>query len=317
MISGILSQVTGQLESRFLLNAFFPTLVFLLAMGLAVAAGAGGTAAAIALWDGLDVTTKALLAIGAVALVFLLANLLSSGMLQVVGLFEGYVWPVRLVAPWARNRELDRAGKLLGKASQKKEDGGKRNEDEAERLEDKLERRFPVWPRTLTASDVAPTRLGNVLLSAETYSLDRYGVDSVRTWPRLYHLLPKELVESMAQARASMEFLLAMAFLAALYAPTASIYLIVTAASPVWWIVSLFAASAISIAAYAAALWPAAVYGDHVRAAFDLHRRKLLTAAGMPLPATPAEERRTWEVLTSFLERGRKHSGWRYVFPSE
>lgn len=314
MISGILSQVTGQLESRFLLNAFFPTLVFLLAMGLAVAAGAGGTSAAIALWDGLEATTKVLMAIGAISLVFLLANLLSSGMLQVVGLFEGYVWPVRLVASWARNHELDRAGRLLREAKQKKEEG---KEDEAGRAEDKLERRFPVWPRELTASDVAPTRLGNVLLSAETYSLDRYGVDSVRTWPRLYHLLPKELIESMAQARASMEFLLAMAFLGALYAPTASIYLIVMAAPPVWWIVTLSAATAISIAAYAASLWPAAVYGDHVRAAFDLHRNKLLTAAGMPLPATPAEERRTWEVLTSFLERGREHSGWRYVFPSE
>jgi hypothetical protein len=314
MISGILSQVTGQLESRFLLNAFFPVLIFLLAIGLAIAAGAGGTSEAIAVWDGFEATTKVLLAIGAVALVFLLANLLSSGMLQVVGLFEGYVWPVRLVAPWARNRELHRAGKLLGAARQKKEEG---KDDEAERAEDKLERRFPVWPRKLTASDVAPTRLGNVLLSAETYSLDRYGVDSVRTWPRLYHLLPKELVESMAQARASMEFLLAMAFLAAFYAPTASIYLIVTAASPIWWIVTLSVASVISIATYAAALWPAAVYGDHVRAAFDLHRTELLTAAGMPLPATPAEERRTWEILTSFLERGREHSGWRYVFPSK
>jgi hypothetical protein len=305
MVSAILGQVSGQLEKRFILNAFFPTLVFGLALGAAVAAGAGGISAAVDLWEGQDSLTKVLLVIGAVSLVLVGANLLSNGMQRVIELFEGYVGVPKWLADWARAHQLRRAAKLQAKV-----DGG----DEV--AADAFQRSFPVYPRELRREHVAPTRLGNVLRSAETYPKDRYGVDSVRIWPRLYHLLPEAMTDAINEARSSMEFLLGIAFLAALYALLASAYLIASSAGLLWIAFALVVPSLISALAYLGSLAPAGVYGEHIRAAFDLHRHHFLKAAGVPVPMTLAEEKRAWEMLTPLLERGREFKDWRYVWPA-
>jgi len=305
MVSAILGQVSGQLDKRFILNAFFPTLVFGLALGAAVAAGAGGIAAAVDLWEGEDSLTKVLLVIGAVSLVLVGANLLSNGMQRVIELFEGYVGIPKRFADWARAHQLRRAAKLQAKV-----DAG----DQV--AADAFQRSFPVYPRELRREHVAPTRLGNVLRSAETYPKDRYGVDSVRIWPRLYHLLPEAMTAAINEARSSMEFLLGIAFLAALYALLATSYLIASSAGLPWIACALVVPSLISVFAYLGALAPAGVYGEHIRAAFDLHRHDFLKAAGVPVPMTLAEEKRAWEMLTPLLERGREFQAWRYVWPA-
>lgn len=320
MVSAILGQVTGQLERNFLLNAFFPMLVFALAVGLAVAVGTGGTAPAIAVWEQQDTATKVLLTIAAVGLVFLLANLLSNGMLLVIKLYEGYLPPARWVAPWARNRQMQRGKQLYdgardGLAAAKGMSEGtekERKRAEVSAAEDALQKSFPVPPAALTADKVAPTRLGNILLSAETYSADRYGVDAVRMWPRLYTLLPATLTDSLAAARDSMEFLLSVSFLSAVYTPAASIYLITASASLPWVLGTLAISAAISWASYVAALGPAGVYGEMVRTAFDLHRLDLFRQLRVPMPATPEEERQRWDDVTRLLDRGEPYPGLTY-----
>jgi hypothetical protein len=216
MIASILSQVTGQLEKRFILNAFFPVLVFALAVGATITAGIEGPVAAIEAWEADSGGAKALLAIAAVAGVFLLANLLSNAMQQVIIFFEGYRLPMWLTAS-ARRRQLSRASRLLKKAQTG-------IEQEREEAADRFQLTFPVWPQKLTADDVAPTRLGNVLQSAESYPMQRYGVDSVRIWPRLSPLIAEPILSSMTAARTSMEFLLAVSLLSGIYAPLGSIY---------------------------------------------------------------------------------------------
>lgn len=286
MISGILGQVTGQLEKRFILNALFPTLVFALLLGLSVAAGAnGGVAGAIGLWEGQSGTIQALLAIGGIAAVFVLANLVANGTLGITRIFEGYAFGNTFPAKWGRNYQHWRATKLASDP-------------------DRYQHRYPVYPRTLTPDNFAPTRLGNVLRSAESYSMDRYGLDSVRLWPRLFHLIPAELRTSMAEARTSMEFLLVIAFLAALYVPLASIYLLVVAGPEPWFFADLLGGTAVAFVAYWGALTPTAVYGNHVRAAVDLHRLDLLEGVRAPVPATADEERRTWNEVSRWLELG-------------
>jgi hypothetical protein len=294
MVASILSQVTGQLEKRFLLNAFFPTLLFSIALGLTVAASFGGITGAIEWWNEQDTVVKTVLVVAWVALTFVFANVLANGTLGIVRLFEGYRWPASWFASWGRNHQLNQAAQALA------------------RSEDEFQRRFPPFPRELTKDQVAPTKLGNVLLSAERYPRDRYGVDSVRVWPRLFHLVPSEIGESMAAARASMEFLLVVAFLAALYVPLASIALIADAGPLAWFLASLLGGPAVAATAYFAALTPAAVYAQHVRAVFDLHRLELLKSLNVPFPATLEEERRTWDLLTPFLDQGHPHV-WRYV----
>jgi hypothetical protein len=307
MIGTVLGQVTGQLEKRFVLNALFPTVVFVLACGLAAAAAEGGILAPVEAWEDDSAGAKVLIAIGAVGGVFLLANLLNNGMQVVIRLFEGYLVRPRFLAAIGRRRQLKRAGRLIAEAASES--------PRREAVKDQFEAAFPPYPQTLREKDVAATRLGNVIRSAETYSVGRYGADSVRVWSRLYPLLPEQITSSMVAARTSLEFLLAVSFLAGLYAPLASIYLILQNGPMVWIFASLGVGTLISVAAYHAALQPAVVYGAMVRAAFDLHRLDLIKAMAKPLPRNLAEEHQTWTELHLLFSRGTQDAGWRYVPP--
>jgi hypothetical protein len=309
MISTILGQVTGQLEKRFVLNALFPSLVFVLALGATIAAGFNGPVASIEAWEGDSTGARVLITIAAVGGVFLFANLLNNGMQGVVALFEGYRLPEVIAAP-ARRHQLGRASEQLAKAKEG-------TDPEHQEAADLFQLTFPVYPETLAAGDVAPTRLGNVLRSAESYPRQRYGVDSVRIWPRLSPLLGDPIVSTMASARASMEFFLAVSLLSGIYAPLGSIYLIVNDATLVWIGIALFGGSLMSFVSCRAALAPAAIYGEQIRTAFDLYRHKLLLSVGAPMPVTLEEERRLWSDLLHFLERGEPIETWRYVVPAD
>lgn len=48
----------------------------------------------------------------------------------------------------------------------------------------------------------------------------------------------------------------------------------------------------------------AAIYGDLLEAAFDLHRTALYTSLRLPLPKNPTEEQQTGRALTDYLWRG-------------
>lgn len=311
MIGSVLGQVTGQLEKRFVLNALFPTLAFAIAMLLAVSAAMdSGPLAVVESWEADSTSAKVLITIGGVAAIFLAANLLSNGMQSVIRLFEGYgVWPP-FIAKLARRRQLARAQALIKKAETTNKDGAKR-----EAAKDRFEVTFPVYPETLGVAHVLPTRLGNILKSAETYAASRYRADSVRLWSRLYPLLPDPITSSMVSARTSMEFLLAVSFLAGIYAPLASIYLIVQSGPLVWILATLVAGTVVSIAAYHASLQPAMVYGEMIRVAFDLHRLDLVKAMAKPVPTSLAAEEATWKELHLLFKRGRRDPAWHYAFP--
>lgn len=295
MITSILGQVTGQLDKRFLLNAFFPTLAFLLACAAVVTTGTGGVAAAIASWSSASTVVQALIVIASVAATLVGANLVANGTLWIIRLFEGWAPPVSWLGRWGASHQLRRARSASL---------------------DELHARFPVHkpPEQLTWRDMAPTRLGNVLRSAETYPLGRYGADAVRVWPRLYGLLPTDLRAALDESRMSMEFLLVVAFLASVFTVPATVYLIAAAASLPWTLAALGAGSLVASAAYAAALAPAAVYGDQIRTAFDLYRRSLLIALGVPPPASIHEERQAWDEVIRFLAHD-EQARWQYVYP--
>jgi hypothetical protein len=291
VISGILGQVTGQLERRFVLNAFFPTMLFSLLIGVVVSSSTGGVTDAVHRWEEESTAVRVLVVIGWTAAVLVGANLVANATFWIIQLFEGYVGPSRWFSRWARRYQLRRAKSPKA-----------------------IPTRYPAHKPAakLGWRDVAPTTLGNVLKSAETYPEGRYGVQAVRVWPRLYHLLPEDLRASLADARSSMEFLLVISFYGATFAPLATVYLLVAEVSLPWTLAALLGGSVVAYLAYRGAHAPAEIYGDHVRAAFDLHRLDLLTAVGAPLPATNDEERRIWSDVMRFLDAGQPQQ-WRRV----
>lgn len=289
MFSSILGQLTGQLERRFLLNSFFPVLVFSLLSGLVVASGQTGVDTVVELWSRQPTVVQVSVLIGYVAIVFVGANLLANGILGITKLFEGYAAPASWFAGFGRNYQRWRASRM-----------------EAEQARYR-------YPPESPSQQFAPTSLGNVLKSAEVYPTNRYGLDAVRVWPRLYHLLPEAFRTSTNSAREAMEFLLAISFLALLFAVGSAFYLICVAAPLAQFITCVAGGSAVSILAYVGALSPASIFGDHIRTAFDLYRLDLLRAMKLPAPATLDEERRMWKHVVRFLEQTDFDHIWRYV----
>lgn len=302
MFASVLDQVTGQLDKRFLLNAFFPTLVFALLMGLIVVSGVTGIDDAITWWDEQPSVVQIVLTIGAVAAVFVVANVVAASILAITRLFEGYAFPASLFAGWAREWHHWRWERLADADS---DDENKKREKRRKR------QRFPEQIKG--ADDLAPTRLGNVLRSAELYPFIRYGVPALSTWPRLYPLLPEELRTPLDDARSAMELLLVVAFLSATLSVAGSVCLLVFGASLEWVYATLLGSAATATLAYIAALGPARIYGRLVRSAFDEHRLELLAKMRVPLPATPSEERLVWAGLARFLSGSNVDYTWRYV----
>ncbi|WP_414623776.1 hypothetical protein [Calothrix sp. CCY 0018] len=139
-----------------------------------------------------------------------------------------------------------------------------------------------------------PTRLGNILRAAEQRPLEKYGLDTIVCWSRLWLILPDAVKKDLQEARAdlntasrfwlwSLLFFIFWTFLA-------------------WWAapVGIFSA----IFAYNWALDAARNYGELIEATFDMHRHLLYQSLRWNLPPDPNEERRVGQQLTEYLWRG-------------
>jgi hypothetical protein len=139
-----------------------------------------------------------------------------------------------------------------------------------------------------------PTRVGNTLRAAETRPTVKYGLDTVTTWPHMWLVLPDQARGELASARAALDASVSSCLWGLLF----------TATFP-WagWVA--LAGPAVATAAYK--LWVTAraeVFADLVEACYDLYRMSLYRQLRWPLPANPAEERRTGRELSTYLLRG-------------
>ncbi len=149
-----------------------------------------------------------------------------------------------------------------------------------------------------TQYEIMPTLLGNALKRAETTAGERYNLDTVASYPRLYPRLSPEV-----RAQVSMEldlmdtnatFCLVFVVLAVAAAPIA--------ARGHWW----FLASATLVAAawisYRGAIAVARRHANTLAAAYDLHRFDLLASMHVPLPPDPDAEWKTNGKISDFLQ---------------
>ena len=171
--------------------------------------------------------------------------------------------------------------------------------------------RHQRFPRERSAT--MPTRLGNVFQAAESYPADSrlYGMDAVFFWPRLYPLLPEPLRAELASARSAIDMMLVTSVLST----TLSLGVAadgVSAHLPV--LVQILAVAgllAVSRGSYLGAVNAAIVYAELVRTSFDLYRRSLLSALGLALPGSLAEEQRLWRAVGQLLYRRHTTKGLR------
>jgi len=129
-------------------------------------------------------------------------------------LYEGRRgWPTRL-ADWAVARQQHRIDRLSRKADAEKGLNLQRYNEYWYRL-----RIYPIHPETSRRYATHPTLLGNILQGYEEYPEDRYGMDSVFYWPRLWLMVDKDQREEISKSWAIADGLLslsAVSFLAGL-----------------------------------------------------------------------------------------------------
>lgn len=157
-----------------------------------------------------------------------------------------------------------------------------------------------------------PTRLGNNLRAAEQRPLEKYGLDAVICWSRLWLLLPDSTKKELQSARADLN--------TAARVWLWSLLFILWAFIGAWWAEEGWWTSPLN---FIAVCWPAIVgilsavfayynwaisaaitYGELIEATFDLYRHLLYDFLRWHLPADPNEERRVGQQLTQYLLRG-------------
>lgn len=150
------------------------------------------------------------------------------------------------------------------------------------------------------------TKIGNILKAAEQRPRDKYGLDTVIVWPRLWLVMPDTARQELASARRSLDASVAAAVWAALFAV---VVLALLGFSPVhaWWLGGVGFLSGTAVAASVIYWWVpnrASVFGALVESAFDLYRFGLYEQLRWPAPSQPATEQSSGRVLTAYLWRG-------------
>jgi hypothetical protein len=274
-----LGSVSGVFSREFVVGFFLPAYVAVVALWL--------TASRALIPDSLERYTEAaqLAILGGIALI---AALALSGMSDyVVRAVAGY--PLRRAAGlpligltyrllvWIQRRRYNR----LLKARANTQDAYKRGIAAWE-----LDCSFPHDDNLLL-----PTRVGNAFRAFEQHANTRWGLDGVTVWPRIEALMSAGERELIAEARTNFFVFIngslgaftvgiALAVDKAVHAPEPALH---------WPLYAL--PFVVGYSAYRLSLAPTLVWGEHVRAAVDLHRLELYEKLGVRAPTSFSDER--------------------------
>jgi hypothetical protein len=279
-MNSFLSNAASILERRFLKNAFIPVLLLPIGVALPWALQGNRLSMLTRLWQTQSAGVKLIESALYLAFTWFIASIAASQWRNIIRLFEGY--PLRRI-PW------------LAKIC----------EDHYRRIAEKLESRGDRWNLyynyPISPGDFLATRLGNVIIAAERHSYDRYGADAIVIWPRLYHLLPREFVDDLEDARASVEFLLVISLWFVL-AGAGSLTLLVGSDAPFpMTLYILLISVAGSYGSYLSSIRAATEFGEQLRSGMELYRLQLLDFLRMPRPTDVHDEIRSWGLLLDLI----------------
>jgi hypothetical protein len=282
-----LSQAVSILEQRFLKNAFLPVLLFFPAVVAPSAISSGNLMNLVHKWDAQSGTLKLIEVAGYLAVVWFMAGILASQWRNILRLYEGY--------PLARYPLFDRAGKRWHRKQLVKLESVSPQT---------LDSQFFTYMAYPELADILPTRLGNVLRAAELYPRYRYDANEILLWPRIYHILPRELLADIQDARASLDFLLVVSLWCVGFAVGNPIAALLGHGSLTVAACTFTAGLLLGYLAYLSAIPAAAEYGAYLRTAFEAYRFDLLARLRVPIPTNLADERQRWRELCAFLLSG-------------
>lgn len=213
--------------------------------------------------------------------------------LFVLRLLEGYHWPgwlcswfVRIKESWVYENKTERFNYLTNKSFQDPQSMTRKEREEHAALDTELMHLPDIEYRM-------PTRLGNILRSAELRPKEKYGLDAFICFPRVWLLLPPDVKEALAKARDELDSTTHIWIWSILFIS--------------WGILAIWAIPAgllLTVLAYRWMLRSAGIYGQLIESVFDVYRPLLYQSLRWPLPGNPSEEHSQGEKLTAYLWRG-------------
>jgi hypothetical protein len=280
-----LEKAAGIFPRRFLFNALLPTLIFTTGTTLAIALCLRTPRQISALWTGTDTFTRVVTGLLYLALVWFIASAVASQWRNIVRVFEGY--PVK---HWMQSSSREPVGvrfhqgrlAVLRRAT---------NGD--------VVSAYYNYPRTKYQNEVLPTRLGNILLAGERYPLDRYGIDAIIFWPRLFPLLPESFQRDYEEFLQAYEFPVVVALHSCISTLIVSGALLLTHQPPATFVAVLVAGFALAYASYVLGLSSARELAEQMKTAFDLYRDRLLE--GWPTADDVHDEEAAFRDIESFV----------------
>ncbi|MCC4771854.1 hypothetical protein FXV91_17290 [Methanosarcina sp. DH2] len=295
MFSDVLEEVTSTTGNRFIMTALFPSLIFWGLLITVLIIGSGNLSVAVNIWNGQDGILKSFQIVGFIAWVTFFASILSSQSVAILRFYEGY-WKFPMSKKLG-DRGIKKHKRKLKKISVEMTQNKNRYEDI-----------YLFYPLPTQPEQVMPTLLGNILKNSELYPYDRYNIDAVLIWPRLYHILPGSFIQTIAEARGSLDFMLRISFLSGSFALLCFVFLFIALLLPgraIWWFIFVFLCGGLLVAwlAYKSSLGSAVLYAHQIKSAFDLYRRELLRQMNFSLPTTLKDEQDLWEEICLFLYR--------------
>jgi hypothetical protein len=242
-------------------------------------------------WSARSALEQAALLVGGLLLMAFSAVVMEQAQDRLLRWAEGYgpqpLWPLRfaLARRWEKKaqRMEERWQELAERCGGDPERLSPPERAEYARL-DAFRLRLPVDPGRMM-----PTLLGNLLRAAEEHAWVRYGLEAGVCWPRLWFLLPRDVREEIAAARSRLNE-------ATRWFGWGLLFVVWTVWA--WWAAPV--GLLIAGLAWQGMTRAALVYGDLVRAAFDLYHPLLFEHLGWPKPEGPEDGRR----LTEYLARG-------------
>lgn len=287
MFANVLNEITSRLDARFILTLFLSSLVFWGGLA-AVYATDSGLETSLTRWRAQDTDVQLLQVVLALAWVTFFAYLLNNQLVWLTKQFEGCWQWIPLI------------GQRLMRARQRHY---QRVLADIDTTVD-YERIYYAFPFPNEPEEVMPTRLGNILKNSERYAYQRYDMDAVLLWPRLYAVLPESFVKTLAGAKASLDFMLVVSSLSVLFALVAGLYLIVVQSA--WWVflVCFLGGLVVAWLAYKSSLEAAITYGQLIKSAFDLYKGELCKQLGYKQPNSLEGERALWASIYQLIYKG-------------
>jgi len=308
-----LSELIPLLIQSSSLSAIFPSFAFVLLNYLFIRPILSDTAVYVAFTDIEESIQAVILATVTIGL----AYLLTATNRLIIGLFEGYPLIDQYPFDEYRRKHLrrfseirERINALDAEIKRLKQKAWSRplrerppliEKQELLRAEKNLleaEKKF-LYPAN--ERRILPTRLGNIIASAEDYPQQLFGIDTVLLWPYIVPTLAKSgYLKLVEREKATFDLLLNTTVLVAVFGLEIG-YLDALSNGLTWrLLIELTLIGGATCALHCLTTRGAMGWGLTIRAAFVLHRDNLREALGLVRPESYTQERDLWERASDF-----------------